>query len=123
VRAHLLVGFAAVLVLGCGSNSFAPVSGRITLDNKPLAGATVLFVPMAEKGSIQAGIGSVGTTDENGAYTLKTTKGQTGAQTGKHRVSITKRKPGPEQNPDDDHRTLRGLPKDEGPPSTTKRAS
>jgi hypothetical protein len=70
---------------------------------------------MAEKGSIEAGIGSVGTTDENGAYTLKSTKGQTGAQTGKHRVTITKRKPGPEQDPGDDHRTLRGLPKDEVP--------
>jgi hypothetical protein len=85
-----LVGFVAVLALGCGgSKGLAPVSGKVTLDGVPLANAAVSFSPIAEKGSIDAGPGSVGKTNDKGEYTLEASTGSSGAQVGMHRVSIT----------------------------------
>ena len=79
-----------VFLAGCGSGGqFAPVSGRVTLNGKPLAGATVSFQPIAPEGSRDAAPGSTGKTNENGEYTLVGSNGQTGAWVGKHRVVIT----------------------------------
>jgi hypothetical protein len=89
MRARSLLGLVAVLALGCGSKKLAPVSGTVTLNGKPLVGATVTFDPIAEKGSIEAGHASMGKTDEEGRFTLQTTKGENGARIGKHRVSIS----------------------------------
>src|SRR5262249_53512413 len=90
MRGRGLVGFAVVLALGCGGpKKFAPVSGTVTMDGKPLAGATVTFIPVPDPGSIEAGDGSVGKTNEKGEYTLMSSKGRSGAQVGKHKVSIS----------------------------------
>jgi hypothetical protein len=88
---HLLTGVALASMFGCsreGSN-IVPVSGVVTLNGKPLAGATVTFSPVAAQGEINAGDGSAGKTDANGEYTLTTSRGQLGAQIGKHRVRIS----------------------------------
>jgi hypothetical protein len=75
-----------LLALGCGGPSLAPVSGKVTLDGKPLADATVGFYPLGANADIM----SSGKTNSNGEYTLKTVKDdRTGAAVGKHRVSIT----------------------------------
>jgi hypothetical protein len=61
----------------------AAVSGKVNLDGKPLAGATVTFNPV-DKG----GKAAIGKTDEEGNYVLKT--GTTaGALPGKYRVTIS----------------------------------
>jgi hypothetical protein len=81
----------AILSAGCGGQSYktAPVSGKVTLNGKPLADAAVMFQPIAS-GSISAGPGSEGRTDAEGRYTLSIigTKKQ-GAVLGKHKVRIT----------------------------------
>ena len=59
------------------------VTGTVTLDGKPLPGATVIFQP--EDGSRP----SIGVTDESGRYELGYTQKVKGALVGKHRVSIT----------------------------------
>ena len=75
-----------LLVMGCGGPSLAPVSGKITLDGKPLADATVGFYPLGAN----AAVTSTGRTNGKGEYSLKTVMNdQTGAVVGKHRVSIT----------------------------------
>ena len=89
MRARLLLGFALVLGLGCGSGKFAPVSGTVTMNGKPLAGALVIFSPIAKGGSIDAGPGSSGKTNDKGEYTLTSDTGRTGAVVGKHRVSVS----------------------------------
>ncbi|HEX5272747.1 MAG TPA: hypothetical protein VFW33_19755 [Gemmataceae bacterium] len=90
MRARLVLGLALGLALGCGSGQkFAPVSGKVTLDGQPLAGATVSLQPIAPEGSAEAGPGSAGKTNEKGEYTLTGDKGQKGALVGKHRVVIT----------------------------------
>jgi hypothetical protein len=88
MRTRLLLGLAAVAALGCG-REFAPVSGKVTLNGQPVAGATVVFQPIAREGSIDAGPGSVGTTNDKGEYTLTADTGQKGAVVGKHRVMIS----------------------------------
>jgi hypothetical protein len=79
------------LVAGCDSGDrFAPVSGRVTLNGKPLANVTVSFQPIAPEGTRNAGPGSTGKTNANGEYTLVGGKGEDGAWVGKHRVMITR---------------------------------
>jgi hypothetical protein len=89
MRARLLLGLALLTALGCGGKSFAPVSGTVTLDGQPLAGATVSFQPIAPEGSAEAGPGSNGKTNDKGEFTLAGDKGQKGALVGRHRVIIT----------------------------------
>jgi hypothetical protein len=83
---------AAPLLIGCGSNSkpyeTAPVSGRITLDGAPLAGASVIFYP------IQASTGSsapeaYGKTDADGRYALATVFKDPGAVIGLNLVNVS----------------------------------
>jgi len=87
---RLVLGCAVVLAIGCGgSKRFVPVSGKVTLNGKALPNATVMFQPMGEPGSLMAGEGSTGKTNENGQFTLKSSTGKHGALVGKHGVSIS----------------------------------
>lgn len=77
---------------GCGSasaspktESLAPVKGCVTLDNKPIEGATVTFVPLAAK----MGDGAVGVTDASGNYEA-TAGGANGAPLGLYKVTISR---------------------------------
>jgi hypothetical protein len=82
---------AAALMLGCGGGEkIAPVSGTVKLDGKPLANAQVTFQPTGSASNPKAGVGSYGTTDANGNYSLKTsdTDNKSGAVVGTHRVAI-----------------------------------
>jgi hypothetical protein len=82
----------AFSLAGCGGpHRTAPVSGRVTLDNKPLPKATVEFVPEAGGGGKEPPPSSVGVTDADGRYTLTLASGgkDRGAVVGKHRVLIS----------------------------------
>jgi hypothetical protein len=92
-RARLFWAVLALLPAGCGSDPYktAPVSGRVTLDSKALANATLQFVPV-DAGKDGAPLpSSVGTTDDDGRYSLvlQNPKQKPGAVVGKHRVYIT----------------------------------
>ena len=70
------LGFPAIpllLLVGCGQepHAIAPVSGRVTLNGKPLPNAGVTFSPMPAGAKVDAGPGSAGVTDADGHYTLK----------------------------------------------------
>ena len=76
---------------GCAGGGAVPVSGRVTLDGQPLAGAHVSFQPLASGGSAgaSAGSGSYGITGADGTYTLRLADGdRPGAVVGQHRVEI-----------------------------------
>jgi hypothetical protein len=79
---------ALCVVLGCGGGGqTGTVSGRVTMDGKPLPDAVVNFQPMSE--GRNSGIGSSGRTDANGEYTLRLIDDtRDGAIIGKHRVMI-----------------------------------
>ena len=79
-----------VALNGCGSDNVVPVSGRVTLDNKPLDGVSLTFVPRAEStDGLNVGPGSMGKTDAEGRFTLKTVDGRDGAVIAKHVVRIS----------------------------------
>jgi hypothetical protein len=71
--------------LGCNrsGSELAPVTGRVTLDGKPLAGARLRFQPEATGGSP-----SYGTADKDGRYELGYKRGMAGALLGWHVVRI-----------------------------------
>jgi len=107
MRGCSLLGLTFLLILGCGtSTKLAPVSGTVTMNSKPLAGASVNFEPQSgDKKSLEAPLNSTGKTNEKGEYSLETIKGQPGAVVGKHKVyiSLYKVQPG-----DGDQRMPRG---------------
>src|SRR5262249_39992268 len=87
---------------GCNPEGYkvAPVSGRVTLDGKPLANAAVVFSPVAGADNKDPGPGSGAKTDADGRYALTIVgKGNRGAVVGKHKVRITMY---PEGDPTDD---------------------
>lgn len=81
------LGLPMVLVTsGCGGGGNLPelgrVSGVVTLDGAPLAGAAVTFSPAA-------GRPSQGITGDDGRYVLEYTPGNLGAMVGEHVVRIS----------------------------------
>ena len=90
-RACLAGVVLAVLLSGCRSYKASAVSGRVTLDGKPLPNATVTFVPEANAPGKDPLPSSIGTTGEDGRYSLvfDNDSKTEGAVVGKHKVIIT----------------------------------
>jgi hypothetical protein len=78
---------AIVALFGCDRGpQLGAVSGRVTLDDEPLAGAVVMYEP------IGGGPPSHAETDESGQYELIFSAGKPGATVGRHTVTVqTKR--------------------------------
>lgn len=81
-----------LLLCGCGggeSYDLVTVSGRVTLDGKPLANVRVGFQPAS--GKADPGPGSAGVTDVDGRYTLRvvSASNKKGAVPGKHVVRMS----------------------------------
>jgi len=87
VCTSLLLVFVAV-VAGCGGSNYPPVSGKVTMNGKPIPSVTVVFTPVGSASAPVPGPYSVGTTDEQGAFTLRTRNGDGGAVPGPHRVGV-----------------------------------
>tara|TARA_R110002111_G_scaffold257026_1_gene324928 strand:- start:66960 stop:67790 length:831 start_codon:yes stop_codon:yes gene_type:complete len=64
------------------------VSGIVTLDDKPLPHAEVIFIPQEDWKEDQKPAQSVGVTDEQGKFVLSYSKDLKGAALGKHAVRI-----------------------------------
>lgn len=80
----LSLGF---ILAGCFSKSeklpeLTPVTGKVTLDGKPLEGAQISFQP-------DEGRSSNGVTDKEGHYEIYLKAGVRGAVMGKHKVKIS----------------------------------
>ncbi len=76
-----------VLVLGCGQRpELGQVTGTVRAAGKPLANVLVTFIPQADGDA--AAIRSLGTTDEQGRYQLKTEQQDAGALVGQHKVTV-----------------------------------
>jgi len=75
-------------VSGCGSQSefkMVPVTGTVSLDGQPLAGAMTKFFPAGKVNEE-----SQGRTDASGKFQLDGVHGKTGAMPGEHKVVITR---------------------------------
>jgi hypothetical protein len=84
---RLLAAASLIALAGCGDGvpgpALAPVSGILTLDAKPIEGATVVFTPKGD------GTMSMATTDPAGKFVMKTGSGRNGAVVGDHSISVT----------------------------------
>lgn len=85
--------FVSALILassaGCGGSSgpkTVPVTGTVTLDGTPVAGATVTFSPTVTDG----GRTSVGVTDNEGKFSLLAAGAGAGVVPGSYMVGISK---------------------------------
>jgi hypothetical protein len=89
------------LLWGCGCagplEKLAPVSGRVTLDGNPLAGAYVSFQPKGARDNGSPGPASFARTDSDGRFSLAPVQPEqvsgfagVGAVVGVHRVVIRK---------------------------------
>ena len=84
----------AILSAGCGPSGpkIAYVTGKVTMDGKPLANATVVFIP-------ENGRPAGASTDANGNYVLNFSQGRRGAIPGNNSIRIsTQRDPTPGEN-------------------------
>jgi hypothetical protein len=79
-----------VATSGCSDaqKALAPVSGVVTLDGKPLAGASVRFQPVAPAGETISGKGSYAFCGPDGRFELSTIDDKPGAVVGDHTVRI-----------------------------------
>ena len=74
-----------LLTAGCTRNSgLAPISGRVTLEDKPVANMIVNFTPLGET----AGNGALGCTNDEGRFTLLDARGEAGTYVGEYKVSL-----------------------------------
>lgn len=86
----VVCAFWAFLTSGCRPAAYrlAPVCGRVTLDDRPLAGAQVTFQPTAP-GNPNPGPGSFGRTDAEGKFRLTLIQPpRNGAVVGRHVVRV-----------------------------------
>jgi hypothetical protein len=85
----LAVLFAVLSLVGCGKGdpSHVSVSGKVTLNDEPLAGAQIHFIPVGKT----QGIGAQARTGADGRYQLNDRRGQPGAAPGDYKVTISKR--------------------------------
>lgn len=93
-----LVVLSLGLIAGCGSDGpqLAEVSGKVTLDGKPVPNAVVTFNPLTAGGS-----NSLGKTDAQGVYRLEFSQDKKGAMLGEHEVEIVTKKIAKSDLPDD----------------------
>ena len=90
MRRWILLPSFCLLLAGCGGPyKTASVSGRVTVNGKPLPNVAVVFQPLATADNKEPGPGSTGVTDSDGRYTLTIVgKSSRGAVVGKHKVRI-----------------------------------
>jgi|GEM_PF-412649 len=91
-RCLALGAIAAALMLtgsGCGGGAakLYKVSGKVTLDGKPVSHATVQFEPIDPAGGQKPASGQTG---EDGTFSLTTNTSGDGAIAGKYKVAIRK---------------------------------
>jgi hypothetical protein len=76
-----------IFLTGCSKSrpQTYPVTGTLTLQGKPVAGAAITFVPTGEEGEAASAI-----TDSAGKYALTTWAAGDGARPGEYRVKVSK---------------------------------
>jgi hypothetical protein len=98
ILAGAALAVMSVWAVGCNPESLpglGRVTGTVTMDGKPVPNASLVFTPK-ESGATA----SLGRTDDTGNYELYYSRGNKGAKTGEHSVTINNyRAPGEDGNP------------------------
>lgn len=77
---------ALACVAGCASDNpgLVPVTGVVTMDQRPIAELIVTFTPVGST----PGSGALGATDSKGRFSLTNVRGGEGAYAGRYRISL-----------------------------------
>jgi hypothetical protein len=94
-RHRYLIAATFVLALTGCSNKLAAVSGKVTMDGKPIGPGDIAFTPVG-----QGNNAATGTVEKDGSYFLKTGR-ETGIAPGKYQVSLSVREPPADYHPGD----------------------
>jgi hypothetical protein len=97
---------AGIVLTGCPNSRPATyrVTGTVTMQGKPLAGAVVTFVPTSNEGAAASAI-----TDSEGKYALTTWQAGDGARPGDYHVKVSKQ----EETAVDPSKMVRNVPLEE----------
>lgn len=87
VRRGAVAALAVALLCGCGNSLESKVSGRVTLNDKPLTRGMVSFYPAQ-------GPAAVGSIQSDGTYTISTGRGE-GLHPGEYVVTVFANEPPP----------------------------
>jgi hypothetical protein len=105
-RAFFFVALTTVLAFfsGCHRSPYtvAPVHGKVTVDDKPVTQATLMFAPISSGEETNPGKPAFGTIESDGVYHLTTFAKNDGAVIGDHWVTILGIKNLPEGIPEFD---------------------
>src|SRR6476661_377786 len=96
-----------IVLTGCSYSSRPAayrVTGTVTMQGKPLAGAVVTFVPTSNEGAAASAI-----TDSEGKYALTTWQAGDGARPGDYHVKVSKQ----EETAVDPSKMVRNVPLEE----------
>lgn len=103
---HFFIASIAVLSFSSGCHrspyTVAPVHGKVTVDDKPLMQATLMFAPIANGAEKNPGKPAFGTVESDGVYHLTTFTENDGAIVGDHWVTILNVKDIPDGVPEFD---------------------
>lgn len=82
------LGLLGLMTIGCdpGTPEVVQAKGNVTINGEPLPNALVSFIPMAE--GLDGNHKCIGTTDENGNFTLASYAGMPGAYACINKVTI-----------------------------------
>lgn len=81
------IGVLFLLVAGCGK-SYPPVSGKVTLDGKPVENVSLMFVPESTEENPFPGPYAEGVTDAQGNFALVNRDGVSGGTPGQNIVEF-----------------------------------
>src|SRR5436189_4588890 len=98
-----ILATVGIVLTGCSNSSRPPtypVTGTVTMQGKPVAGAVITFVPTSNEGEAASAI-----TDSEGKYALTTWRAGDGARPGEYRVKVSKQ----EQTAVDPSKMVRNL--------------
>src|SRR5438105_4152232 len=102
-----IVVTVGIVLTGCSNSSQPPtypVTGTVTSQGKPVAGAAITFVPTGKEGEAASAI-----TDAAGKYALTTWRAGDGARPGEYRVKVSKQ----EQTAVDPSKMVKNVPLEE----------
>lgn len=92
----VLLGGSVLFLLGCSGGSkpvpegLKPVTGTVKLDDQPLVGATVMFIPTGTGSATNQANNAGAETNDQGVYEMRSGEGSgVGATPGEYRVVIT----------------------------------
>jgi hypothetical protein len=81
---------AVLMPTGCSRSPYelAPVSGTVRIDGQPLSTGKVMFAPVGDADSVDAGKPAIGCLRPDGTFELSTYKEGDGAVVGSHWITI-----------------------------------